>query len=164
MKLQANLVTKSLQDTMTYKGKQMNVSGQVTVGYGFSASASYNQSKMNADYASVQEQSGIFAGDDGYQIDVRKHTDLTSGLITSTAQAEADGKNSFSTGTLSHSDIQNYSNYSASGFSLSGGVTISGGDAPQEIGGMKLQQVGENHKDGSSKVEYGGVAGVGTQG
>ena len=29
---------------------------------------------------------------------------------------------------------------------------------------MKLQQVGENHKDGSSKVEYGGVAGVGTQG
>ncbi|MEJ9294275.1 hypothetical protein P9107_12405, partial [Gallibacterium anatis] len=65
---------------------------------------------------------------------------------------------------LSHSDIQNYSNYSASGFGLSGGVTISGGDAPQEIGGMKLQQVGENHKDGSSKVEYGGVAGVGTQG
>ena len=45
MKLQANLVTKSLQDTMTYKGKQMNVSGQVTVGYGFSGSASYNQSK-----------------------------------------------------------------------------------------------------------------------
>ncbi|MFU2055628.1 hypothetical protein ACLRAA_12045, partial [Gallibacterium anatis] len=70
----------------------------------------------NADYASVQEQSGLFAGDEGYQVNVRQHTDLTGGLITSTAQAEADGKNSFSTGTLSHSDIQNYSNYSASGF------------------------------------------------
>ena len=80
-------------------------------------------------------------GDEGYQVNVRQHTDLTGGLITSTAQAEAEGKNSFSTGTLSHSDIQNYSNYSASGFGLSGGVTISGGDAPQEIGGMKLQQV-----------------------
>ncbi len=87
-----NLNIESLQDTMTYKGKQMNVSGQVTVGYGFSGSASYNQSKMNADYASVQEQSGLFAGDEGYQVNVRKHTDLTGGLITSTAQAEADGK------------------------------------------------------------------------
>ncbi|MEH8098170.1 hypothetical protein P9068_11440, partial [Gallibacterium anatis] len=97
MKLQANLVTKSLQDTMTYKGKQMNVSGQATVGYGASVSASFNQSKMNADYASVQEQSGLFAGDEGYQVNVRKHTDLTGGLITSTAQAETEGKNSFST-------------------------------------------------------------------
>ncbi|MEH8036266.1 hemagglutinin repeat-containing protein [Gallibacterium anatis] len=159
-----NLTIASVQDTMSYSGKQKNISGQATVGYGASVSASFNQSKMNADYASVQEQSGLFAGDEGYQVNVRKHTDLTGGLITSTAQAETEGKNSFSTGTLSHSDIQNYSNYSASGFSLSGGVTISGGDAPQEIGGMKLQQVGENHKDGSSKVEYGGVAGVGTQG
>ncbi|MEH8027994.1 hypothetical protein P9074_04790 [Gallibacterium anatis] len=164
MKLQANLVTKSLQDTMTYKGKQMNVSGQVTVGYGFSASASYNQSKMNADYASVQEQSGIFAGDDGYQLDVRNHTNLKGGLITSTAQAETEGKNRFETGTLSYSNIINYSNHSASGFGLSGGVTVSGGDAPKEIGGMKLQQIGQNHQDGSAKVEYSGVAGVGSQG
>ncbi|WIM80129.1 hemagglutinin repeat-containing protein [Gallibacterium anatis] len=159
-----NLNIKSLQDTMTYKGKQMNVSGQVTVGYGFSASASYNQSKMNADYASVQEQSGIFAGDDGYQLDVRNHTNLKGGLITSTAQAETEGKNRFETGTLSYSNIINYSNHSASGFGLSGGVTVSGGDAPKEIGGMKLQQIGQNHQDGSAKVEYSGVAGVGSQG
>ncbi len=159
-----NLNIESLQDTMTYKGKQMNVSGQVTAGYGFSGSASYNQSKMNADYASVQEQSGIFAGDEGYQIDVRKHTDLKGGLITSTAQAEVDNKNSFSTGTLSYSDIINYSNHSASGFGLSGGITVSGGDAPKEIGGMKLQQIGQNHQDGSAKVEYSGVAGLGSQG
>ncbi|WP_410683511.1 two-partner secretion domain-containing protein [Avibacterium paragallinarum] len=159
-----NLNIKSLQDTMTYKGKQMNVSGQVTVGYGFSASASYNQSKMNADYASVQEQSGIFAGDDGYQLDVRNHTNLKGGLITSTAQAETEGKNRFETGTLSYSNIINYSNHSASGFGLSGGVTVSGGDAPKEIGGMKLQQIGQNAQDGSAKVEYDGVAGIGSQG
>ncbi|MFZ7236240.1 hemagglutinin repeat-containing protein [Avibacterium gallinarum] len=159
-----NLNIESLQDTMRYEGKQMNVSGQVTAGYGFSASASYNQSKMNADYASVQEQSGLFAGDEGYQVNVRKHTDLTGGLITSTAQAETEGKNRFETGTLSYSDIINYSNHSASGFGLSGGVTVSGGDAPKEIGGMKLRQIGENHQDGSAKVEYSGVAGVGSQG
>ena len=119
-----NLNIESLQDTMRYKGKQMNVSGQVTVGYGFSGSASFNQSKMNADYASVQEQSGLFAGDEGYQVNVRKHTDLTGGLITSTAQAEADGKNSFSTGTLSYSDIENHTNYSGSAFGVSGSVAM----------------------------------------
>ncbi|MFZ7282822.1 hypothetical protein ACLSZW_03920 [Avibacterium avium] len=127
MKLQANLVTKSLQDTMRYEGKQMNVSGQVTAGYGFSASASYNQSKMNADYASVQEQSGLFAGDEGYQIDVRKHTDLKGGLITSTAQAETEGKNRFETGTLSYSDMENHANYSGSAFGAGVQADINGG-------------------------------------
>ncbi|MEH8067558.1 hypothetical protein, partial [Gallibacterium anatis] len=46
------------------------------------------------------------------------------GLITSTAQAEADGKNSFSTGTLSHSDIENYTNYKGSAFGVSGSVAM----------------------------------------
>ncbi|MFZ7256772.1 hemagglutinin repeat-containing protein [Avibacterium avium] len=159
-----NLNIESLQDTMTYKGKQMNVSGQMTVGYGFSGSASFNQSKMNADYASVQEQSGLFAGDEGYQVNVRKHTDLKGGLITSTVQAEELGKNRFETGTLTYADIQNHSNYSASGFGLSGGVTVSGGDAPKEVGGMKLRQIGQNAQDGSAKVEYDGIAGIGSQG
>ncbi|WP_077315918.1 hemagglutinin repeat-containing protein, partial [Basilea psittacipulmonis] len=159
-----NLNIASLQDTMRYESKQMNVSGQVTVGYGFSGSASFNQSKMKADYASVQEQSGLFAGDEGYQIDVHNHTDLKGALITSTAQAEESGKNRFETGTLSYSDIQNHSSYSAKGFGLSGGVTISGGTAPKEIDGKKLQPIGENAKDGSAKVEYSGVAGIANQG
>ncbi|KGQ28555.1 hemagglutinin repeat-containing protein, partial [Gallibacterium anatis] len=119
-----NLTIASVQDTISYSGKQKSISGQATVGYGASVSANYNQSKMNADYASVQEQSGLFAGDEGYQVNVRKHTDLTGGLITSTAQAEADGKNSFSTGTLSHSDIENYTNYKGSAFGVSGSVAM----------------------------------------
>ncbi|MFU2077874.1 hypothetical protein [Avibacterium endocarditidis] len=82
---------------------------------------------MNADYASVQEQSGLFAGDEGYQIDVRKHTDLTGGLITSTAQAETEGKNRFETGTLSYSDIENHANYSGSAFGASVQADINGG-------------------------------------
>ncbi|MCW9733586.1 hemagglutinin repeat-containing protein [Avibacterium sp. 20-15] len=119
-----NLNIESLQDTMRYTGKQMNMSGQVTVGYGFSGSASFNQSKMKADYASVQEQSGLFAGDEGYQIDVRNHTDLKGGLITSTAQGEAEGKNRFETGTLSYSDIQNHADSKGSAFGVSGSVAM----------------------------------------
>jgi len=158
-----NLNIESLQDTATYKGKQMNASGSMTVGYGVSAGGSYNKSKVNADHASVNEQAGIYAGDEGYDINVN-HTDLKGGLITSTQKAEDEGKNRFSTGTITHSDIENYSNHNAKGFGVGGGVTIGGGNAPKEIGGVELQKIGKNNADGSGKVETGGIAGIGSQG
>ncbi len=112
----------SLQDKSSYHGKQMNMQGSVTVGYGFAAGGSFSKSKINADHASVNEQAGIYAGDEGYDINVNKHTDLKGALITSTQKAEADGKNHFSTGSLTHSDIENHSNYSGSSFGVSGSV------------------------------------------
>ncbi|MCI7480481.1 MAG: hemagglutinin repeat-containing protein, partial [[Pasteurella] aerogenes] len=157
-----NLNIESLQETLTYKGKQMNVSGQVTVGYGFSASGSYNQSKMNADYASVIEQSGIYAGDDGYQINVQNDTDLKGGLITSSQTAEDNGNNRFETGTLSYSDIRNHADYSGSSFGVGGGFSMGGGDKPKEIGGMKLTSFGQNaevtkvNQDGTKTTEIQG--------
>jgi hypothetical protein len=119
-----NLTIESLQDTATFESEQMNVSGQVTVGYGFSASASYGQSKIESDYASVTEQSGIFAGDGGYRINVREHTDLTGALVTSSQEAEDEGKNSLSTGTLTARDLYNVTEYEADGFALGAGVRM----------------------------------------
>ena len=58
-----NLSIQSVQDSETYQSKQQNGNVQVTVGYGFSASGSYSQSKVKADHASVTEQSGIYAGE-----------------------------------------------------------------------------------------------------
>ena len=116
-----NLNIESLQDTATYKGKQMNGSGSVTVGYGASVGGRFNKSNIHADHASVNEQAGIYAGDEGYDINVN-HTDLKGGLITSTKKAEDEGKNRFSTGTITHSDIENHSNYSGSSFGVSGSV------------------------------------------
>ncbi|WP_432744567.1 hemagglutinin repeat-containing protein [Haemophilus influenzae] len=118
-----NLNIESLQDKSSYHGKQMNVSGSVTVGYGFAAGGGFNKSKINADHASINEQAGIYAGDEGYDINVNKHTDLKGALITSTQKAEADGKNHFSTGSITHSDIENHSNYSGSSFGVSGSVS-----------------------------------------
>ena len=158
-----NLNIESLQDTATYKGKQMNVSGSVTVGYGASVGGSFNKSNIHADHASVNEQAGIYAGDEGYDINVN-HTDLKGGLITSTQKAEDEGKNRFSTGTITHSDIENHSSHNAKGFGVGGGVTIGGGNAPKEIGGVELQKIGKNNADGSGKVETGGIAGIGSQG
>ncbi len=98
----------------------------MTVGYGFSAGGDYSQSKIRADHASVTEQSGIYAGEDGYQIKVGNHTDLKGGIITSSQSAEDKGKNRFSTGTLAGSDIQNYSQYEGKSFGLGASVSISG--------------------------------------
>ena len=159
-----NLNIKSLQDKSSYDGKQTNVSGSVTVGYGFAAGGSFSKSKINADHASVNEQAGIYAGDDGYDVNVEKHTDLKGAIITSTETAEKEGKNRFSTGTITHSDIENYSNHNAKGFGIGGSVTMGGGNAPKEIGGVELQKIGKNNADGSGKVETGGIAGIGSQG
>ena len=118
-----NLNIESLQDKSRYYGKQMNVSGSVTVGYGASVGGSFNKSKINADHASINEQAGVYAGDEGYDVNVKNHTDLKGALITSTQKAEADGKNHFSTGSITHSDIENRSNYSGSSFGVSGSVS-----------------------------------------
>ena len=121
-----NLHIESVQDTETYQSKQQNGNVQVTVGYGFSASGSYSQSKVKADHASVTEQSGIYAGEDGYQIKVGDNTDLKGGIITSGKSAEDKGQNLFQTATLTHSDIQNYSRYEGESFGLGANVAVSG--------------------------------------
>ncbi|HGI8284062.1 TPA: hemagglutinin repeat-containing protein, partial [Neisseria meningitidis] len=121
-----NLSIQSVQDRETYQSKQQNASAQVTVGYGFSASGDYSQSKIRADHASVTEQSGIYAGEDGYQIKVGNHTDLKGGIITSSQSAEDKGKNRFQTATLTTSDIQNYSQYQGKSFGLGASVAVSG--------------------------------------
>jgi filamentous hemagglutinin len=106
-----NLILESLQETARFEGEQENAGLQVTVGYGASVSGSYGQSEIEADYASVTEQTGILAGDGGYRITVRENTDLTGALIASNRQAEEEGKNQFTTATLTTKDLQNHSEY-----------------------------------------------------
>lgn len=147
----------SLQDKATYKAKQQNISGQATVGYGASVSGSYSQSNINANYASVTEQSGIFAGDDGYQINVKNNTDLKGAVITSNQKAEDTGKNSLNTGTLTASDIHNITEYDAKGIGVSGNVSVSGETlgqkAPQKGDAIQLQNVG--NKGSSKSIGFG---------
>ena len=110
---------------------------------------------MNADYVSVREQTGIFAGDDGYQVNVKGHTQLDGALITSTAQAEAEGKNRFRTGTIDYRDIENHADYSGSSVGIGGGFSVGGGDGPKELGGVKLASQGQNHAQQSGDPNSG---------
>ena len=154
----ANLNIESLQDTADYHSRQQNIKGQVTVGYGASASGDYSKSKINAEHRSVSEQSGLFAGEDGFDVQVGGHTQLTGGIITASQSAEDEGKNRFQTATLTHSDIQNHSRYEGKSFGLGASVAVSG----QTLGQGEQNNPQESHlktvadKNGtSSSVGYG---------
>ncbi|MDX1251985.1 MAG: hemagglutinin repeat-containing protein [Gammaproteobacteria bacterium] len=117
-----DLNIESLQDTSTYDSKQQSIGGSVSVGYGkASGSFSASQQKVNSDFASVTEQSGIKAGDGGFQIDVKGNTDLKGAVIASTDKAIEEGRNSLTTATLTQSDIQNKADARAE----SSGITLS---------------------------------------
>jgi len=116
-----NLNIESLQDKSSYRGKQMNVSASVTVGYGFAAGGSFNKSKVNTDYASVNEQAGIFAGNDGYDINVKNKVSSVGGAILSSAPKE---KNQMTAQDFEYSNIQNYSNAKSSAMGLMGGFSV----------------------------------------
>jgi filamentous hemagglutinin len=108
-----DLTLQSLQDTDDYKSKQTNVSGGASFTFGTmtgSGSLSVNKSKIDSKYESVQEQTGLFSGKGGYQVDVKNHTQLDGSVIASTADAD---KNRLSTGTLGWSEIRNKADYTS---------------------------------------------------
>ena len=121
-----NLNIESLQDTSQYDSKQQSLGGSVTIGAGVSGSLSASQSKIDSNFASVTEQSGIKAGDGGFQINVQGNTDLKGAVIASTQAAVDQDKNRFSTGgTLTTSDIQNQASYDANSAGINIGTSVS---------------------------------------
>ena len=89
----------------------------------------------------MKEQSGIFAGDGGYTIDIAGHSHLEGGLVTSTRQAESQGLNRFKTGTLSYGDIANHANYRGSAMSMEAQITLAGQGGPKKVGNQQLLDV-----------------------
>ncbi|MDI6748509.1 MAG: hemagglutinin repeat-containing protein, partial [Rhodocyclaceae bacterium] len=122
-----DLKIESLQDTSTYDSQQKSLGGSISVGYGkIGGSVSASSSKVKSDYASVTEQSGLRAGDGGFQVAVQGDTDLKGGAITSTQQAIDDKLNRFETGgSLTLADIRNHAAYDAKAASVSLGAGAS---------------------------------------
>ena len=138
-----NLNIESLQDKSSYHGKQMNVSGSVTVGYGFAAGGSFSKSKINADHASVNEQAGIFAGNDGYDINVKNKVSSVGGAIISSAEKE---KNQMTAQDFEYSNIQNYSNAKSSAMGLMGGFSVDRDQTSDEDKALNKIYRGEDRK------------------
>ncbi|MQQ99819.1 hemagglutinin repeat-containing protein [Glaciimonas soli] len=154
-----NLNITSLQDTSNYNSKDQNIGGSVTIGYGASGSFNAGQSKVNGDYASVGEQSGIKAGDGGFIVNVNGNTNLTGGVIASTATPD---KNLLVTQTLTQSDIENHSNYDASSVSVGGGYGSQSGSKDRVMqfnGGATGTSAGFSSTDGNaSGTSHSGVS------
>ncbi len=134
--VKGNLSIESLQDSSTYTSKQSSGGFGLSVClppfcYGASsASLSVSKAKVNGDFLSVTEQSGIKSGDGGFQIKVGGNTDLTGAVISSGQSAVQGGLNSLDTGSLSFRQLVNQDVYQASGYSLSATVSGNLGNQP----------------------------------
>jgi len=121
-----DLTIASTQDSDHYNSKQNSVSGGAGYTFGaggFSGSINVSRDKMTSDYDSVQEQSGLFAGNGGFDVTGGNHTQLDGGVIASTATAD---KNRLDTGTLGFSDIHNQADFKTEhqGAGISSGGSI----------------------------------------
>ncbi|HDU5279374.1 TPA: hemagglutinin repeat-containing protein [Klebsiella aerogenes] len=125
-----NLTLISEQDSDNYDSKQRSgsVGASGSMGGG-SGSLNLSQSKMHSTWASVEAQTGIFAGEGGFDVKVGGHTQLNGSVLASTAAAEL---NRLDTGTLGFRDIKNYAEYSVE--QQSAGVSTSGSVAGQFLG------------------------------
>ncbi|MDI7241106.1 hypothetical protein QML68_15935, partial [Providencia huaxiensis] len=71
---------------------------------------SASKDKIHSNYDSVKEQTGIFAGKGGFDVNVKEHTQLDGAVIASTADKD---KNHLDTGTLGWKDIDNKADFTA---------------------------------------------------
>ena len=106
---------------------------------------SATKSNVDSNYNSVTDQSGIYAGKDGFDIVVGKNTDLKGGIISSEAEKD---KNKISTGTLTYEDIQNKADYKAGGAGIK--VDTSAGAEKKDAG--VTPNIGVGAKDNAESV------------
>jgi filamentous hemagglutinin len=150
-----NLNITSLQDNAKSNASQSTtgVSVGIPIGPGSASfSASQANQNSNTDYKSVNQQSGISAGDGGFQINVAGNTDLKGAVIASTNKAVQDGKNSLTTKTLTTSDLQNSMSGSASSSGTSVGTDMLQGkyNLAKTIVGNAINNGSANQSDAST--------------
>ena len=153
-----NLAIESLQDLSTYNSKQQSLGGNLSVGLSGTVSGSVSASKstVNSNFASVTEQSGIKAGDEGFNVNVKGNTTLKGAVIASTDKAVEDGKNTFTTASLAMSDIENKAEYKATSVGVTLGMSANAAKTtPQGT------SAGFGHDSGSAaSTTQSGVSGI----
>ena len=113
---------------------------------------SANKSNINSTFQSVGQQSGLKAGDGGFQVSVNNNTDLKGAVIASTQSAVDNNKNSFTTGgALTISDIQNTASFRGTAVGVSVGVGSQLGASGAGVG---------NKSGNASSVSSAGISGI----
>ncbi|ENU6904164.1 hemagglutinin repeat-containing protein, partial [Escherichia coli] len=149
-----DLLISSQQDTSKYDSKQTSVAASGSFTFGSMTGSGYiaaSRDKMKSRFDSVAEQTGMFAGDGGFDITVGRHTQLDGAVIASTATPD---KNHLDTGTLGFSDLHNEADYkvSHSGISLSGGGSFGDKFQGNMPGGMISAGGHSGHAEGTTQA------------
>ena len=149
-----DLLMSSQQDSNKYDSKQNSVAAGGSFTFGSMTGSGYiaaSQDKMKSRFDSVAEQTGMFAGDGGFDITVGNHTQLDGAVIASTATAD---KNSLDTGTLGFSDIHNEADFKTqhSGISISGAGSFGDQFKGNMPGGMISAAGNSGHAEGTTQA------------
>ena len=130
-----DLTMTSEKDTSNYAERQSSAGGGLSYTFGaggLSGSASASRTKIDSNFDAVGQQTGIVAGEGGFDVNVAGHTQLNGAQIASSAAA----KNTLTTGSFSYSDIAN--TFESSGSTT--GVTLNSGT----VGGPQAAQTSDN--------------------
>ncbi|MBL5980374.1 hemagglutinin repeat-containing protein [Comamonas sp. NyZ500] len=155
-----DLNIESLQDSSSYASRNQSAGGSLTIspaGVPIGGGLNAGRSKVNSNYQSVTEQSGIQAGDGGFQVSVKGDTDLKGAVIASNQTAVEQGKNRFNTeGALTTSDLHNSAHYDGQAVGVNASV---GNDAGKF--GVKGVGAGVGQDSGSAQgTTTAGISGI----
>ena len=126
-----NLTIASQQDTANYDSKQASAGVNLSICvppicYGVSGSANASWQSITNSFASVSQQSSIYAGEGGFNVNVGNHTQLDGGVISSTASTD---KNMLSTQSFGYTNLENHADYSGTAVGFTGSTNGMQGNA-----------------------------------
>ena len=145
----------SEQDKKNYKetGKTSGLSVSYTPGSAVSVSGGKGQTNTDSTYESVTKQTGIYAGKEGYDIQVKNNTRLKGAVIDSQAEKE---KNRITTGTLTWENIDNKAEYKTGGHGISYNGKIGRGDKNDPLDSQTNNRYGKDaitgQRNGMNKI------------
>ena len=156
-----NVNIESLQDTATYDSNQKNMGFTADIdlagGAGSSLSLNGGKTNINADYKVVGQQSGIFTGDSGFDLEVGGQTTLIGGAITTTDAALQAGLNKYvSKGGITTQDIENTTSYKGNAIQVGVSLGNTTGKPQATMNGLGYGTDG----DSDSSVTRAGITGI----
>ncbi|MGS2745063.1 hemagglutinin repeat-containing protein [Halomonas sp. LS-001] len=161
-----DLTIESLQDTSVHNERHSNSGFGASIpltGGQASLNLDLSRTKVDSDFQSVNQQSGLRAGDGGFQVNVGGTTTLDGGAITSTQTAIDEDRNTFTTagqsasdalksGALTLTDLDNRATFDAESISigLSSGGNSGGNSSGERSTGLSGIGTGQDDGDASS--------------
>ena len=160
-----NLSIESLQDSHTYHSRdkesgihlQRDITARPDTGKKKMDDPYFSIGKKtettDSTYTSVTKQAGIYAGKEGYDIQVKNNTRLKGAVIDSKAPAE---KNRITTGTLTWENIDNKAEYKTGGHGISYNGKIGRGDKNDPLDSRTNNRYGKDaitgQRNGMNKI------------